>query len=212
MFNLFVPYYNDKTLPRQKEIDWCLCDNVKNRLIDNIFLFPERPGNTIPKLDTYKVQIINMDKRVSYKDVINYINSLDITKESYNIIANSDISFNETLILLYTINMNDTAIALTRWEFDPIMGKVPELCMVPEQSQDVWIFDGHIKNNIKCDFYFGLRGCDGIFANALVNDGYRVINPVYSIKIFHYHTCPVRHHTENNRLRGYSYDVHGSKI
>ena len=212
MFNLFVPYYNDRVTIRQREIDWCLCDNVKNDLIDNIFLFPERSSNSIPKIGTNKIKIINTNKRVTYKDIINYINSIDISEKSYNIIANSDISFNKTLILLYTINMDNTALALTRWEFDPILGKIPELCMIPEQSQDVWIFDGYIKDNIDCDFYFGLRGCDGIFANALVTAGYKVINPVHSIKVLHYHTCTVRHHTEDNRLRGYSYDVYGSKI
>lgn len=212
MFNLFVPYYNDKSTIRQKEINWCLSDNVRNNLIDNIYLFPEHSSNVIPKIDTFKINIINLNKRITYKDVINFINSLENTKDSYNIMANSDIVFNESLLLLYTINMNNLVIALTRWEFDPILGKIPELCMIPEQSQDVWIFDGHIKNNIDCDFYFGLRGCDGIFANALIKSNYKIINPVYSIKVNHYHTCPVRHHSEDNRLKGFSFGVSGLKL
>src|SRR5574343_536550 len=95
----------------------------------------------------------------------------------FNIIANTDIYFDDTITNIKLINMENICIVLTRYEANPKnKGSKSEMAMNPAQSNDVWIFKGIINKEIKCDFNLGLLGCEGIFGNSLRNAGYKVYN------------------------------------
>ena len=54
-------------------------------------------------------------------------------------------------------------------------------------SQDVWIFKGPIKPNLKADFPLGVPRCDNRLLYELQEAGYTVLNPAFSIKAYHIH-------------------------
>jgi hypothetical protein len=201
MFNLFIPWYNDKAIFRQQELDWCLLHNITSGIIDNIFLFPESRRNILPKLNE-KVNIIHLDKRVTYLDIIKYINSEIRCYKSFNIISNIDIYFNDTLNLLHNINMDRVCLSLTRWETNPLNNPGNLERHMTYQSCDVWIFKSYIFPNIDCDFYFGLPGCEGRFNFELQKVGYKIYNPSEDIKVLHYHVSGKRNWSELDRLQG----------
>lgn len=202
MFNLFTPYYNDNAHFRQQELDWALKHNCYNPIFENIFLFPESRKNKIPKL-TEKVHIIHLERRVTFQDIVEVINSKIDSYKYYNVIANSDIYFDDTLNLVRQINMDEICLALTRWESHPLEEKKSEPYMyMTGESQDVWIFKSFISLNISCNFYLGLLGCDGRFNFEVREAGYKVYNPSKDIRVLHCHVSGKRNHSEDTRLQG----------
>jgi hypothetical protein len=199
MFNLFIPYYNDAANFRQLELDWCLKHNCENYIIENMFIFPEFRRNRLPKLSE-KAHTIHLDKRVTYQDIISYINSMVDSYRYYNIIANTDIYFDNSLNNIRLIDMSKTCLTLTRWESNP--GNGDPYMFMTHQSSDVWIFKSYISFNIECDFYMGVPGCEGRFNFEVARAGYSVFNPAKSIKCLHYHTSGKRNWSEDDRLLG----------
>lgn len=200
MFNLFQPWYNDNAHLRQLELDWCLINNDQNPIIENIFLFPESKKDKIPTVSE-KVHVIHLERRVTYQDIIQRINHMIDAYRFYNIIANTDIHFDNSLNLVRTIDMTNICLALTRWEANH--GYEPYMYMTA-QSQDAWIFKGYININIQCNFNLGLAGCEGRFNFELTTVGYKLYNPSLDIKVLHYHTSGKRNWSEDTRIQGNS--------
>ena len=199
VFNCFMPWYNDDAFFRQKELNFCLLRNDLNKMIDRIYLFPESIKDNIPKVSE-KVKVINLNRRVTYQDMVYRINHTMDSYRCYNIIMNTDIYFNETLSLVRTIDMTNICLALTRWEANPDHGE-PYMYMTYE-SQDCWIFKGYINMNVQCGFNLGLAGCEGRFNFELEQAGYKVYNPSLDIKILHHHMSGKRNWSEDSRLQG----------
>ena len=76
MINLFYNYYKDKSEERQKEIDLCFSNNIKNSNL-NVITF-------------------NSQNRLTFSFFFKKINLLSST-EDINIICNSDIFFDESI-------------------------------------------------------------------------------------------------------------------
>lgn len=203
MFNLFVPYYNDNAVFRQSELDWCVKNNCENFLIDNLYIFPESRRNRLPILSS-KAQTIHYDRRITYFDIINFINSMVDSYRYYNIIANTDIYFDNTIELIKTMNMEKVCLSLTRWESNP--GNGDPYMFMNYQSSDVWVFKSYISLEINCDFFMGVPGCEGRFNFEIAKVGYKVYNPAKSIRCLHYHTSGKRNWTEDDRIRGDSFN------
>lgn len=201
MFNLFIPYYNDSAVFRQNELDWCLLHNCNNPIIESMFIFPESRKNKLPKLSE-KAHIIHFDRRITYHDVVCFVNSMVDSYRYYNIISNTDIYFDKTLELIKTINMEKVCLSLTRWESNP--GNGDPYMFMNYQSSDVWVFKNYISTEINCEFYMGVPGCEGRFNFEVAKAGYKVYNPSKSIKCLHYHSSCKRNWTEDDRLHGYS--------
>lgn len=203
MFNLFVPYYNDSAVFRQNELDWCVLNNCENPLIENFYIFPESKRNKIPKLSS-KAHIIHFDRRVTYQDIIQFVNSMIDSYRYYNIIANTDIYFDNTLDLVKSIDMEKVCLTLTRWESSPDNNN-PYMFM-NFQSSDVWIFKSYISMHIDCEFYLGVPGCEGRFNFEVAKAGYKLYNPSKTIRSLHYHNSGKRNWTEDDRLQGQSFN------
>jgi len=169
MIKLFYNYYEDKNPIRKKEIDFCLQKNLAN-----------------PHLQTI---IIDSANKPTYRDFFQKINETT-TPEDVNIICNSDIFFDETIILAERIRAKEL-YALLRWEYLPngitLHSNRPD-------SQDTWIVRGKVEN-VFGDFSLGIRGCDNRIAHEFLQAGYNVINPSKSIKSYHVHNSNIRNYT-----------------
>jgi hypothetical protein len=99
----------------------------------------------------------------------------------------NDIYFED---LSYIKNLGeDSVFALTRYNVD--INGVATFWNTPD-SQDVWIFNGKIKEVIDCDFSLGIGGCDNAIAERMRRSGISVLNPSLQLKTYHLHNTNYR--------------------
>lgn len=196
--NLFINYYTSKNKDRQIEIDDCLKKNLNNPLIYHIYAFTE--GET-PRINSKKLTLVKRKTRPTYSDFISYINTHSKLFSSYNIISNSDIYFDDSLLLLDKIDMENTCVSLTRWN---VMKDGKLVFYKTKTSQDCWIFRGRIKKHLEeiSNFNLGQQCCDNVFIYNLYTSGYRTINPCKDIKALHLHNVKFREWNFENRNMG----------
>ena len=169
MIRLFYNYYEDKHPSRKREIDMCLQKNLENRHLTTIII--ETPGK--PTYDYFFEQI----NKVTGPDDI-------------NIICNSDIFFDDTIVHAHNIKDKEM-YALLRWEWHhPLHITFHER----PDSQDTWIVKGKVEG-VNGNFTLGVRGCDNRIAYEFQNSGYTVINPAKTIKTYHVHNSMIRNYT-----------------
>jgi hypothetical protein len=165
--NLLTSHYQCGNEERQKEIDFCFETN---------------------KDSGYFSQVINFIGRPTYNDF--FKKTLEYP-EDINIIANSDIYFNDTIKEVQIMNPNE-CYALTRWELegDKVVSFDNKHAYNKEakarHSQDVWIFNG-VAKNISGNFNLGIPGCDNRIAHEIWKAGYDIINPSNRIQCIHKH-------------------------
>ena len=187
MVNLYTSYYQDKNATRQKELLYCLTQNINNPLIDNVYLIVEGEAK-LPISD--KLIIINAN-RPTYRNFFDLVNTTVTGPNDISIIANTDIYFDSSLS---EIELKDRqCIALSRWD-----KKKDGLRLHNERySQDSWIFKGKIRNVRFCDFYLGIPGCDNRIAYELNRASYRLFNPANKIKSIHYHQSDLHNYNQD---------------
>jgi len=190
--NLYTTYYLDEE--RQKELDTCLLKNVENSLIDNIYLFLEQDLSS-PLLNNPKIKRLSYGIRPPFTYFFKIINRVS-GNDDINIIANSDIYFDDTLSVINTYSMRDTCLALSRWDIEPDGSCVHR---DRKDSQDSWIFKGKTKVNFDIPFTMGVAGCDNKLA-YLLSELYNIYNPSKSIVSYHLHTTEKRTYKRENRL------------
>ena len=196
---LFTSFHISKDLERNKEFEFVLYENIKNKSISEIILFCE----SIPILDLpRKVKIINVGKRLSFNEIIRFVNAHENIE--VKIICNSDIFFDSSIKLAQLIKPQ-TVYCLTRWNFNNEKG----LTFYSNfKSQDAWIFQGKLPENIG-NYYMGLPGCDNRFAKELLDSGHKIYNPSLTIKAIHVHGSNLRnYHKVVDRVLGeYAYPL-----
>ena len=178
---LYTTYYKEDNNYRKNELLTCLQNNSSNTAISKIIVFNE--GESIAYLGPYRIEEIFIDKRPTYQDFINYINA-NSNPDDIHIIANTDIYFDKNIEVLKHINLKDTCFALSRWD---TADTIKPTLYNHNDSQDVWIFKGHIKPELKVNFPLGVPRCDNKLLFELQEAGYSVLNPAFSIKVFHIH-------------------------
>lgn len=170
--NLFTSHYKDKSDARQKELDFCLNQNKNSGLFENI--------------------IVVQDRRPTYNDLF------ELTRQypnSVNIIANSDIFFNDTILQAKYIKQNQ-CFALSRWDY--VKGGTLKHFKRAD-SQDVWIVRGGSLVTT-ADFYLGVPGCDNRIAHEFKSAGYDVTNPSISIRTNHLHLSQIHNYTSKDTV------------
>ena len=179
--HLYTTFYLEKTPDRLRELQASLKRNSDNSSINTITVFNEE--GDLSSFKCSKLQIISIEQRPTYQDFINYINA-NSNGDDIHIIANTDIYFDKNIEVLKQINLKNTCLALSRW--DTTETKKPKLYN-HNDSQDVWVFKGHIKPELKANFPIGVPRCDNKLFFELQKAGYNVLNPSFSIKVFHIH-------------------------
>lgn len=186
MIQLIVNYYIDKSVERQKEINYAFEQNLKNSLFDKIIILVE----TQKEIDTFserfsnfsKIEFHLLSKRPTYFDyfqIANELTPLDERDSVISVICNSDIVFDETIREVVQIR-DDECFALTRND------------EMNWWTQDAWIFRGRILTSDKMKFCLGTRGCDGSIAQILSELNYKISNPARTIHAIHIHKSQIR--------------------
>jgi hypothetical protein len=179
--NVFSNYYTSDLEDRQLELDTCLKKNNENEDIDRIILFT----NVKPTLKSDKIICVMGNDRPTYKEYFSYIN--ENYPNDYNILANLDIYFGD-MSYIHTLNEN-WVYALTRYDVDT---NGNDVFWNHIDSQDVWVFNGMIKDVSECNFTLGVPGCDNAIAERLRRGGYNVLNPSLKFKTYHLHNTNYR--------------------
>jgi len=204
---LITSYYLTNNIDRQIEIETCLINNLNNNMLKKIYLLNDKHYDlNFSDNENKIIQIIVDDdnkKRLSFDYVINFINSN--LKDEICILSNSDIYFDDTLILLKNYNFNNKFFGLTRYDNNKLIYKA--------DSQDSWFFKSPLNIDLsKCNFKFGHPGCDNRLAFIVKESEYEVINPCYSIKTHHLHKSKFRTYNEKNRVVRPYYFIKFSKL
>lgn len=164
MIRLLVNTYKSDSQTRQIELDICLEKNM-----------------ALPFLTVHDIQ-----PRPTFNDYFK-VTCNNFGKDDIFVIANSDIFFDETLLLANQIKHGEV-YALTRYDIKRGQARFFDR----PDSQDVWIFRGGINPIEGADFHLGVGGCDNRIAYLLNKAGYKVTNPSLSIKTYHLHESGIR--------------------
>jgi len=178
---LYTTYYHEKDNDRRAELELAIVANTKNLAISKIVILNE--GGDLSFARNEKVIIISIANRPYYSDFFQLINTT-ATAADVSIIANTDIFFDTNINVLEYLPFNNCCFALSRWYLNQ---KGRYQLYNRNDSQDVWIFKGRVKNNLFGDFSIGVPRCDNRLLYELKKAGYKVCNPAYSIKTFHLH-------------------------
>lgn len=192
---LYVNYWTPPTAERRREIDECLQRNIDCRAIDRIVLLTEHDSDlehrrTAPASPKIRwVDLPARSGRVRYADFVDAANRYTTTPWDFNIIANSDVFFDDSLEVLRPLDLFGTCIALSRWEWKN--GRAESLA--GDNSQDCWIFQGPIRPLADgSDFEIGRFGCDWHFAWVLRHNDYTLLNTPYDVRHYHIHDSSYR--------------------
>ncbi len=165
---------------RQKEFAYCLGANSENPHITKIVLLQEA-GAMVP-VSSNKILVKGPYPRLRYIDAV-------LEADHYCgepcIIANADITFDDTLVLVTREKLFETVICLSRQD---MVEKMFEGQPAARVSQDAWIFMSPLSNvtRMNLDVELGRPGCDNRVA-AEFGKVYGLANPSRQIKCWHHH-------------------------
>jgi hypothetical protein len=204
---LINQFYIDKNYERQKEILFCLKQNVNNDNFEKIYLFNERLYTKIELnlTDDEMKKIIQIDigHRLMYKDIFTEVKRINL--RGYIVFGNSDIFFDNSIALVKDIGLDQIkrSCGLSRFEYN--LGSNLIDCKLIKNSfhtADIWIYHTNYspcqKMIEKSNFLFGKLSCDNAIGYLFKDNGYQHINIPYTIKIYHYHTSNIRNYTYND--------------
>jgi len=207
-FNLLIPYFVHKLKSRNDEFEECLHENLQNPLIKNVYLFYEGYNSTdnnlrySPMMRTIpKLNIWSVESRPGYEEFIRFANIQ--LNNSYCIIANTDIMFDETLGKIQEEHLDNTLLALTTYNSHD---NYKYLRCYKGGSQDSWIFKTPFKE-FSCDIKLGVGYCECLFHILCKKNGINVINPSIDIFTRHLHSGADIPHTagRNDQIDGENY-------
>jgi hypothetical protein len=203
LFYVMTQYFIHKQQKRAKEIRKCLEKNCENQLVDKIILLNEEDHCAEWKTmkGSEKIQQIVVGKRLTYAMFLEHT----YKSVPYNTIiayANADIYFDNSIMGLYNIKLEDRMLALLRWDTD-IRGSEPKLFGPHSDSQDTWIvFSDSIKTRkwdySQFEYTLGKAGCDNRFTFDMFKNRFVIFNPAYSIKSLHIHTSEIRNYNKTD--------------
>lgn len=211
--NLFVNYYTDRNAVRQDELNFCVIENLKNKILKSYYMICskedynsfinylaqkgiiKKQGNFIIDREKILDKIIHVDEvsRPTFNNYFDIISYYANTKDYINIVANCDIIIPEkTLLDCISYVQPDVCLALTRYDIQEILNYQNNSVFLDRwDSQDVWIFNGMIPKIVGADFTLGVAGTDNKIAYLLEQSGYKVLNPSRTLVTYHYHLSQV---------------------
>jgi len=183
MIRLFTSLYNESNELRCLEIDECMCSNLNNSKIEQMDVIFEK--RLAPEVKNPKLLVRSISHRPKYSEFFDWANALVSADNDISILANSDIYFDSSLSALARNLMPNQCAALSRWDVQP---DGTSRLFDRNDSQDAWVFRGKIRPIVP-DFCMGIPRCDNRMLYELRAAGYEVINPAFSVKVFHLHAA-----------------------
>lgn len=192
--NLHINYFECNLKERDDEILDSLNKNLQLNIFNKIFIYIEdlKFKNKLNSFDNDKIKILYCGERPTFQTIFNLSNFLT-SDNDINVLANSDIIFDETIKLVQNIQSN-FFYCLTRYEDNKLFWIKNEddlFSLRFTYSQDAWVWTGKSKF-IESNFYMGQPGCDNKLAYDAAHLRYILINPCFDIKIHHNHKSNVR--------------------
>lgn len=192
--NLYINFYQDKHIDRQKELEYCLRANLDVPELKRIYLFVEEKDLQYTKeiiKNSNKVTLLKVSSRPLYNDYFNYSKN---NPDDINIVSNTDIIMSsKSLKTLKKWNWKDYCLALSRWDLREDLIEKNAIHYNHADSQDTWMVKGSFPNIPEANFTLGKKGCDNRIA-FLLNINYTVINASRQIKTYHYHNSQIRNY------------------
>ena len=173
-----VGYWDCKDANRNKEVIDTINRNIESGFFDKISVFTPNPTEKIQCED--QIQVSNLT----------YQRAFDSSIRGINILANSDILFDESILLADDIIEHEDFACLTRYESDGNLHKHDDEFQGSD-SQDVWIWRDSCRV-YDADFDLGVAGCDNRIAAEACLAEYNVINPSKRIQCWHRHETTIR--------------------
>ncbi len=195
--NLFFNYYKDKDKKRNEELYRCVLRNAENSHIDRIYLIYDPEDGTGHEFFN-SMEFVPHTGRPTFETFFS-VARMKSEENDINIIANSDIFFDETIEKVKGMASNE-CYALSRHDVSEFIESEhkSELYNHPD-SQDAWIFKGKIKPIGYADFAMGVPGCDNRIAHEIKEAGYHISNPSKTIKAHHLHMNTERSYVKNGQ-------------
>jgi hypothetical protein len=199
MINIITSFYyiekNDKqSIDRNEELIGSLKKNISNNFVDKIFLYIDNINalNIVNDLNSEKIYIIDIGKQPLYSDMFKYAN--DNLNDKLCMITNSDIYLHE--IDINCINkISNNVYSLTRYEHDLTSPLIDNF----RGSHDVFMFKSPVNIDLeKAKHVQNVWGSENSIIDNLIENGNKLYNPCYQIKIVHLHASNLR---ERNRIR-----------
>lgn len=204
MILLFTTYFRDSSPERAAEFVLCARKNVESGLFSAVYFLTEEP-EAVPLVKSTaetRVFIQRQESRPTFSDYFRLVNSVT-GPDDVNCVANADIWFDETLLLVAAIDpadMRDDVFCLTRWDVQPDGSSV---FLNSCDSQDAWVWVGPMRAGVDGSARMGQAGVDNRIAASFQEAGYtRVSNPSRSVKIFHEHQSGVRRYDAADKVTG----------
>jgi hypothetical protein len=183
MIRLFTTVYPDFNPDRRHEFDECVRRNLENSAIGGVFILAE--GSSAGRLpDHGRLHVRNVLKRPSYDDFFDWVNDVS-APDDVSVIANADIYFDRTIGCIVHFLGSKDCYSLSRWD---VLPNGRSRLFDRADSQDAWIFRGPILERVDGSFPLGVPRCDNRICHELVEAGYRISNPAFSIRIHHLHS------------------------
>lgn len=185
--------------PRNNEVMFALKKNAENVWAENVYIYCE-DNDTVSfinsKADNEKIKPIKIESRLTYAFAVADANS---RPGKITAIVNADVFLDETIQKI-DFTDNDFVYCLTKSDYNIAANASFHVGL--NYCFDAYVFRSPVRVELdKINFYFGLPGCDSIFAYEL-SKYMKVLNPSRIIRANHFHPSGYRTYTENNRLRG----------
>lgn len=146
--------------------------------------------------DCDKIQEINIEKRLTFNDVFDFVKSEELDGAIF--FGNSDIYFNSTIHNVINI-MSEKPIMYCQLRAEhKTDGTIKIDTFSPlykyGHSQDVWIYHSNFNDKLinTMDFNFGILGCDNVCNNIAHKNGFKLINNPFLIHCIHLHNVDHR--------------------
>ena len=142
-----------------------------------------------------KIRAERSEIRPTYGDFFHWANESQTSCSDISVIANSDIYFDDDLLVLAQALKPGQCAALSRWN---VSSTGETVLYDRNDSQDVWVFSGPLRK-ILGNFPVGVPRCDNRILFELKKAGYEVINPAFSVRAYHLHSG-IREEYQNENL------------
>lgn len=191
---LIQQYYKPANKQRAKELYKCLSKNLECKYIDKILLFMESTDLTLPDDPKGKIERIPLKSRLSYANCIDTILK-KVGAGHLVAFANADIYLDETWKSIWSVDLQDTFIALLRWE--EVLNGEPKIFGPRNDSQDTWLLhsDSVLSKKWNLDAFnipFGKSGCDNAILIEFFRNKFKIVNPAMNLRTIHVHTSEYR--------------------
>jgi hypothetical protein len=213
--NMVTSLYNEENPDRLKEYVLALKMNIRNQLIDRIYVFYDMSNGWNSEigrlLEDYKVSWIEVYGRPSFRDLFEFTN---IVGDGLTwMVCNGDIVPSWDFCRVACLDdLGDRMLSITRWEFISenemsvfsLGGRIPNIL-----SQDSWVYQTPLKypeelRKVK----MGTMLCDSNLNYLFKKHNLPIYNPCLDLRTFHIHFQNARSYSPgdmSNKLFPYTW-------